>query len=159
MSRRLSLLRALLCLAAALGIRPPTVEAQGTAPGPPPPACELLSKADAEAIIGKPLKPLGPLEYGPAQCAYTPVGESSAVMQVAFGGRYTNAAEFYRILEESARSIDEKVERRSDLGEGALVSDGLVWVYAKGRSAAVYSDTAGWALVAARKVVTKLGAP
>jgi hypothetical protein len=70
--------RSLPCLAALVALWPLHAEAQGTAPGSPPPACELLSKAEAEATIGKTLKPLGPLEYGPTQCAYTPVGEAFA---------------------------------------------------------------------------------
>jgi hypothetical protein len=148
-----------LYLAAALAVLPYHGSAQGTAAGPPPPACELLSKADAEAIIGKPLKALGPLEGGPSQCAYTPVGEPFAVMQIMFGGPYANAAEFYQVLEESASRINEKVERRSDIGEAALVSEELVWVYARKRSAAVYAETPAISLAAARKIVEKLGAP
>ena len=80
-------------------------------------------------------------------------------MMIGTGAQYATAAEFYRIMEESAATIGEPVERRSDLGEAALLSDVMVWIYANRRSAFVRADTQAHALAAARKMVEKLGAP
>jgi hypothetical protein len=135
--------------------------AQGTAAGPPPPSCTLLRQAEAEEILGKPIKPLGPLEFGPRTCAYTPVGEANAVVTIAYGAGYASAEEFYRAMEERARQAGEKLERMAGVGEGALYtpSDGLMWVYNRRRAALISAPTDELALAVARKVVTRLTLP
>jgi hypothetical protein len=80
-------------------------------------------------------------------------------MIIGTGAQYTTAAEFYSVMEESAARIGDPVERMSDLGEAALLSDVMVWIYANRRSAFVRADTQAHALAAARKMVEKLGAP
>jgi hypothetical protein len=145
----------------ALAAGPSHGAAQGTATGPAPSPCQLLDHADAETIVGKRLQAPGPLEGGPASCAYTPLGETVSLLTISYEKDYATSAEFYQALEASARNLGVTVKRMSDVGEGALIIPefGMMWVYARTRSAAILADSDAIALGAARKLVQRLGAP
>jgi hypothetical protein len=138
----------------------------------PPDPCALLTKSEAEAIVGKPIPPPSP---SGTQCHYGEEGSSDEIIVYQTMLMFKSKEEFHAYLVKDTEKTNARIQEAMGkagatvkpttvdpvpgVGESAYYVEPSLVVFKRGRVLSIISGDRKHAVAAAAKVVPRFGSP